>query len=437
MLLRFRVANHHSIRDVAELSLASVNLTGTRPADGDWVAATTRVAGIYGANASGKSNLLDALHFAGSAVRNSATAWGGEDTFPHHPFALDEASRTRTSLYEFDLVASEVRYTYGFESAPDGIHKEWLYSYPTGRKRVLFERSGLTGDEIEFGRHLPGENMRIARLMRPNSLYLSTARNSNHEFLSRIYLWFRNAINYAAFTEMDKQSRLQWIHTVLEHPQKAAQVVEMLKFADLGIVNLTLETEELDERTKSLISDLLKLLEGVAPPPKMSVEDILENISKKISFTHVGAGSKTFSLPLSRESSGTVAWLSLVVPALIALEYGQVLVVDELDSSLHPRLAAALVSMFKDPKLNPRGAQLIFTSHDTNLLEHLAGPALSRDEVWFTEKAPDGATELFALTEFPGRPTDNIERRYLQGRYGAVPMVSPDDLHAAVLRQDR
>src|SRR5690606_588480 len=136
------------------------------------------------------------------------------------------------------------------------------------------------------------------------------------------------------------------------------------------------------------------------------------------------------------ESSGTIAWLSLAFPALREIRNGGVLLVDELDSSLHPKLASALIALFQDPEINVRGAQLVFTSHDTSLLGHLAGAGLSTEETWFTEKSPDGVTEIYPLTDFPVKKDHNVERRYLGGRYGAVPTLAWEELLAA-LREEK
>ncbi|SDH50493.1 hypothetical protein SAMN05421505_11731 [Sinosporangium album] len=439
MLLRFRVVNHRSIRDEAELSLVSTRLTAARPPDGDWASVTTRVAGVYGANASGKSTVLEALAFMVDAVRYSATRWGDRERFPYRPFALDDKSAGRRSLYELDVVFDGIRHTYGFESSVDGIGGEWLYSYPSGRRRVLFERHGLEGSEIEFGRSLQGENVRIARLLRPPMLYLSTAANSNHRYLRRLWTQLVSDFRYAEHTEMDMNARFMWARGLLEGGGRLAQAVALLRFADLGITDVVLDEEDIDEKIIAAVAHFLETfpLEDESARGSVNSEEVLAGLKKRIRFAHSsGVPGREFVLPLAHESSGTMAWLALGMPALSVLKNGGVLIVDELDSSLHPRLAAALVAMFKDSGFNPRGAQIIFTSHETSLMGSLVDGALEKDEVWFTEKGVDGATELFSLAEYPVRPTDNIERRYFQGRYGAVPVISLDELRSAIIKDE-
>ncbi|WP_093415276.1 AAA family ATPase [Saccharopolyspora flava] len=434
MLLRFRVENHRSLRDAAELSLVSSQARGAVPSDGDWRRATTRVAGIYGANASGKSTVLHAMDFMIAAVSFSATRWGDHDSFRYHPFSLDSRGGTKPSSYELDFVAEGVRYTYGFESNASGIRSEWLYSYPERRRRVLFERSQGERPEIEFGRHLPGENVTISKLVKPTSLFLSVAANNNHPTLTSLQQHLARHVGYARFTEADKQGRIRMVARLIEDRVLLRQTEALLRFADLGISGVELKANDASGPHRELVKKIADALKQSDAVPEDSVDVLFGDLQKKISFTHVSESSgESFSLPLTAQSSGTIAWLSICVPALMALRNGDVFVIDELDSSLHPRLSAALISMFKDPVINPTGAQLIFTSHDTSLLGRMLGEnTLGADEVWFTEKDASGGTELYALREFTVRASDNVERRYLQGRYGAVPMIELDDLRAAL-----
>lgn len=289
---------------------------------------------------------------------------------------------------------------------------------------------------MEFGRHLPGDNVRIARLMRPNSLYLATAANNNHEYIRPIHRWLANYVMQARYSEQDRLARLRWVRNSLEDPKKLRRALGLLRFADLGITEVALNEQEISAEVKSMLRNFFDNLSLGDSVEKLDVDAFFEEEKKKILFFHSGEeGASRFPLPLEMESSGTVAWLLLGVPALEAVRSGAVFMVDELDSSLHPRLAAALVRIFRDEEINSTGAQLVFTSHDTSLMGHLIGDSLTRDEVWFTEKAIDGSTNLFALNEFPSRVSDNFEKRYLQGRYGAVPMISPEDLRAVLLEE--
>ncbi|MFI9581924.1 ATP/GTP-binding protein [Streptomyces sp. NPDC052236] len=432
MLLRFRVTNHKSIRDTTELVLTKSSFEGVRPKDGDWSSVTNRVVGIFGPNASGKTTLLDAMDFAVKAIKNSAN-WSDRKSFPHAPFLLDKDSKRETSAYEFDFTVKGTRHAYGFESSSKGVASEWLYSFPEGRRRILFERSGPESDDVTFSRNLRGENVRISRLMGSYNLYLSTASMANHAYLRRIHHYLTKHLPYAAFSEFYKQSRIMSVKKWIEDKEALQQAQTLLRFADLGIHRLSLEEIEIDEKTKSSMHRAMKAILEEGDDEEEFFANFLEEQRKVISFWHKGSSPEdSHNLALSDESSGTVAWLSLALPALREIKYGGVLLVDELDSSLHPRLASALIAMFKSPKINPLGAQLVFTSHDTSLMGHLSGDGLDREEMWFAEKSPDGVTEIYPLTDFPVKKDHNIERRYLGGRYGAVPTLAWEELLASL-----
>ncbi|WP_131786017.1 AAA family ATPase [Protofrankia symbiont of Coriaria ruscifolia] len=433
MLLRFRVANHRSIRDEAELSLVSSSLQTINPRDGDWAGATTRVTAIYGANAAGKSNLLDAVDFAVDAVRHSATTWAENKSFPFRPFRLTDADNRSPSFYELSVVVDDIRYDYGFRCTAQGVHNEWLYSYPEGRRRQLFVRNGPGKDSISFSRNLPGDNALTASLLRPRSLYLSVAANANHELLQRIQHRIAYHILYAKYSEMDRLARLRMVMEAVEDPGALEQAVALLKMADVGITNVAVKDDELPRALRSLIE---RILDNGDDGKERHSQEAVQNFTKNLSFLHSAANGKEFELSQSDESSGTLAWIALAVPALRAFRHRDVLLVDELDASIHPYLASALVEMFKNPAINSTGAQIIFTTHDVAFMNPSFPASLKPDEVWFTEKKSDGATELYSLAEYPTRRTENFSKRYLDGRYGAVPLVDLDAL-VGVLHQDK
>jgi uncharacterized protein len=210
VLLRFRVANHRSLRDEQELSLVAQPRKGEAKPTGP-VPETVLVAGIYGANASGKSNVLDALMFLADAVKDSFAKWPATGGVPRRPFLLDPGMKSRPSLYEADVVVEGVRYTYGFEVDDQRVLSEWLYSYPTGsRKRMLFERAS---DDFQFGRTLGGQNSAIAKLTRPNALFLSVAAANSHRLLTVIFRTFDRIRPKLAFGEGGLERMLAAIST--------------------------------------------------------------------------------------------------------------------------------------------------------------------------------------------------------------------------------
>ncbi len=367
----------------------------------------------------------------------SATKWGAEDDFPYHPFSLDSTHREMSSTYEIDIVVDEVRYTYGFESISSGVSSEWLYSYPARRRRVLFERKSGQTPEMSFGRSLVGENATISKLTRPTALFLSVAANNNHPVLKRIHHEICQ-FKYARYTEQDKRSRIRLATSLIKDTGIARQAQALLRFADLGIKGVELNEKDLGPELRKTFERVLSAISGGEEGEGSAIAEVdkyLEGIRSQIRFIHSGGDSDShqYGLEMSDQSAGTVAWLSIGVPALVSLEAGDVFMVDEIDSSLHPRLTAALIHMFKDPAINPSGAQLIFTSHDSSLMGKMLDGVLASEEIWFTEKRNDGATELYALEEFAVRKNENFELRYLQGRYGAIPMIDSEDLRLALV----
>lgn len=424
MLLRFRVTNHRSFRDSVELSL--VPTRNERGGSSDWTDQALAVVGIYGPNASGKSTLLNALEFMTNALRHSATQWAESDAFPHQPFLLDEESASTPSEYELDFTHRQSRYNYGFTSSPQGIQREWLYSYPHGRRRILFAREG---QDFTFGRGVVGSNQALASLTKSTVLFLALAGTTEHKTFGDIHHRLTRHIKFAKYSESDRGARLRMLRDALADPNTAERIRALVAEADLGITEVKAETREVPD-------DLMRVLTAVWESTRQAKDDrdesgptldeFVERASHHIAFGHSAPGGVKH-LPMELESTGTIAWLSLALPALRALRYGDTLLVDEIDSSLHPRLTAALISMFQEAE-RPARAQLIFTSHDTSLLGPLTQSQLGKDCVWFAEKRADGTSDLYALAEFSPRSAHNVERRYLQGRYGAVPMVSSDSL---------
>lgn len=383
MLIRFRVSNFRSLRDEQELSMVAAfregrtDLTRVEQYDLNLV----RVAGIYGANAAGKSNVLAALNFVQEAVMGSHRKWRPDGAIPREPFLLDAESLQRPSLFEVDFLIDGTHVQYGFELNSDRITREWLYGYPNKRRQMWFTR---TDQEFTFGKLLKGHNRTIEGLTRKNSLFLSVAAENNHLGLFPVYQWFyrnlviakgeRHGKEMSNFLAIDEQSR--------------QRIVELLSMADLGVVGIHLKRIPVDSKTKSLALSQLNLSED----EKRFVEDLA--YFPQIELQH-RSDQDPVSLPLEKESRGTQVWLSLAGPIVHALDNGLVVAIDELDSSLHPRLALEVIRIFQDPARNPHGAQLIFNTHDTSLLGNLFGtPGLARDQVWFAEKDDSGVTHL-------------------------------------------
>ena len=405
MLVEFRVENHRSIRDEQVLTMAAGRVGHPEDPRPRVVEGHSDpllpVAALYGANASGKSNVLDASGWMQQAVLDSHRSWDPAGGVPRNPFAWGEHA-ARPSLFEVTMLVDGVRHQYGFVADDEQFVEEWLYAWPHGRRQIWFEREGAS---FKFGEHLRGENRIIEEVTRPNALFLSVAAQHRHEQLGPIYRWF-DAINGPS----DEKSTEDWLSSLLdprtgggpvELGASLAAIKELLATADLGIVDL---------RTRELAGQDRRQARRGGP----KVEILLRHASD----------AEDAWLPLDQESAGTIALLELARPVLHALANGGIVVVDELEGSLHPLLALRLVQRFNDPKSNPKHAQLVFSTHDTNLLGTTMGePTLRRDQVWLTEKDAQGATIVYPLTDYRPRKAENLERGYLQGRYGAIPFL--------------
>jgi AAA15 family ATPase/GTPase len=416
MLLRFRVSNFRSLKDEQELSMVASSLAGSPESLvhlEDEGLDVLRVAAIYGANAAGKSNVLEALRFMSTAVTGSHRKWRPEGPIPREPFLLDMESRVAPSRFEADFLLGEVRYQYGFSLDSKRILAEWLYAYPNRHKRVWFRRDARAKEPFAFGKSLRGNNRTIASLTRENSLFLSAAAENNHEMLSPVHAWFASYLIFSVHDNLSVTSTLL--------PKRKPFFLDLLRLADLGIADI--ESRELPRDEVDLMVKVVAVIRDNFKDAE--TPDLDFSSMRSIELKHLSSADPSgATLPLNKESQGTRAWLSLAGPLLNVLHTGAVLCVDELDRSLHSRLALEVIRMFEDPLRNPKNAQLIFNTHDTTLLGNLlGGSGLRRDEVWFVEKDAAGATQLYPLTEFKPRVDENLERGYLQGRYGAIPFI--------------
>ncbi|MEU6373482.1 ATP-binding protein [Streptomyces sp. NPDC046909] len=415
MLLSFRVANHGSLREPQELNLAPV-YEDDRPA--------LTVAAIYGANASGKSTVLDAYRFFLRAVEQSQAQWLPGARIERRPFLLDHESRSEPSTYAVDVLIGGVRHVYGFAISDTEIEEEWLYVYPKGRKRILFERRRA---DVTFGNSLSGERAAAERVMRPNSLYISAAAQMAHEQLGAVWKALSGAVVVNDSMRHALTRRGAVLAAVYEYLEEAglARGDTVLAAADLGVHGV---------RRGGPDESLIKAFVGAEGWDEQP-DDVKTAAVASLEFVH-RVGDEEFPLPAEHESAGTKTWLNLISWGLLALGRGSQVWIDEVDVSLHPLLTAKLVKLFQSPQLNPRGAQLIFTTHSASLLGTMLGEeVLRRDQVWFVEKNADtGASELYPLSDFKPRKGENFERRYLAGSYGAVPLL-PDSALEDVVRQ--
>jgi uncharacterized protein len=422
MLLRFAVSNYRSFDSEQELSMVASSLKGTESAAMEVPAAkmgALRVAAVYGPNASGKSNVLRALHFVCNAVEDSHVSWKPQQRIPRHSFKMRPERADEATNFRVDFVVGGTRYEYKFAVASESVISESLHSFPEARSRLIFRRSA---DSFTFGKFTAGPNQLIASLTRSNSLFLSAAAQNNHEMLLPVYNWFAQALRFVSGPRDEPNGDT---FAICADASRKPLLERFLTAADFGLAGVDFKEREVPEETRRIFT-------AVA----MAVPDAAEKIHFPeriidVSFLHRCENGESVRFGPNDESTGTLAYFGLLGPVIETLEQGGVLCVDELEKSLHPLLALEIVRIFNDEERNPKGAQLIFNTHDTNLLD---ADVLRRDQVWFTEKDRCGATHLYPLTDFKPRREENLERGYLQGRYGAVPYLHREDFNAGLRR---
>ncbi|MCG5217799.1 ATP-binding protein [Streptosporangium sp. KLBMP 9127] len=398
MLVGFRAANVLSFRGEIELSLLAPE-GGDRAARSISDLRVSPVAAVFGANASGKTNLLGAMRWMRHAVLDSVADWARAKGVPRQPFAVDREAAEEASLFEVDVVIGADRYVYGFEVSDRRVETEWLHVYPRGsrRRQVWFDRDADRNEQFRFpSDRLKGPKKPLIEYTRPNALFLTAAGSLHVKQLAPLFSWFNDNLWLVSpgddLHRLDAHSRRKLLDPIFRK-----RVERLLSVADLGITGI--EVEDKDEEAPA------------------------------VSLVHQGRnGSVAFDIR-HQESLGTLTWLALLIPLLKALDDGAVLLIDELDSSLHPVLVAEIVRLFEDTVANPLGAQLVFTGHDVTLLSkaHLERP-LDREQVWITEKMSTGESRLYPLTDMGVRTDESMERGYLRGRYGGIPRIGLRDM---------
>jgi AAA15 family ATPase/GTPase len=411
MLLRFKVKNFKSLYREQEFSMVPVRAKAEESA--------LPVALIYGPNASGKSNLVSALSFI---VREIRTPFRPEsDRFAARSipkFKLARNAAEEASEFELDFEVEGVRYNYGVVSVGGVFVEEWLFGYFSKRPSRLFERRA--NGPIQFGEALKGQNRELEKLANQKQLFLSIAGLFDHEQLLPIWMFFTKM-----FFVGDTSTRPLQIATQLgARPKMELRIIEFLKNLKAGIANHRIEKRIKPRASRNAFASITGQASLFEDQLKADDEQMIED--RWLELGHASDTEEPIYFDPSLESSGTGRLLLLLDRAFLCLDRGSLLVVDEIDLSLHSLACLAIVQLFNDPQINRNGAQLIATTHDTNLI---CSPQLGRDQIWFAEKDAQGATEIYPLSDFRVRENDNFERGYLRGRFGALPFAGdPSEL---------
>lgn len=426
MVIEFSVGNYKSFKDRVTLSMVAANLVSedkrldeNNVFTQDKDLRLLKSAAIYGANASGKSNLISALKFMRKFILNSSKDTQADESIAVERFRLSRETVDQPSFFELVFVLDAKRYRYGFEVTNEGVVSEWLFYVPTIREAKLFERKNGKIDTATAFK----EGKDLVDRTRGNALFLSVVAQFNGPLAKKILRWFRN-LN--VISGLDDTGLRLYTMKLLDDSNSREEVLKFVTRLDVGIDDIQLHkspltmppTGDMPEELRTVLKALYGELQ------KMSPDKAAEQVSVLTSHRVVGAngesvGVESFDIDAS-ESEGTKKIFSIAGPVLNTLQKGKVLVVDELDARLHPLITKAIIGLFNSNETNPHNAQLIFATHDTNLLNRRA---FRRDQVWFAEKDRVGATHLYSLAEFKVRNDASFETDYIQGRYGAIPFV--------------
>lgn len=413
MLVQFTFDNFRSIKDSVTFSMVSGlhNKLATLPAR---KMSLLPSAVIYGANASGKSNVLRAFDFMKAMVLNSRKVFQSTDTLGHEPFRLSTETQNASSSFEVVFFIMETKYRYGFEADSTTVYSEWLFADEKGKEAKLFFRdTGAENFYINSEKFKEGKGLKVLA----NSLFIWKCDQEGGQIARSILEWFKkvNLLN-----GMHPSDYLAYTLSQMKNPEFYEEIKKLVTSADFGINDLKHREDEVP------FSEIENL-----PVPQKIRETILANASPLVKLgakvmhlkydeTGNQIGLEEFDLA-SDESEGTKKYFCLSAPFIDTLRNGKILLVDELDASLHPLLTMALISLFNNPAINTKNAQLIFASHDTNLLNQ---KLFHKSQIWFTEKDTVGSTHIHSLVEYKNvRATDNLEKHYIQGKYGAIPYI--------------
>jgi len=425
MFIEFSVANFRSFREQQTLSLMA---THAKELEGKNTFLTRmksiprllRSAAIFGPNAGGKTNLFRAIHFMQNAVLTSAASGQLGQKLNVKPFALSRKTRNLPSEFEIKFIQDGVLYEYGFACTEFQIVRELLVAYPSGRPQLWFERSynrKTKKTDWDIGTKLKGPHKLWRDATRPNALFLSTAVQLNNEQLKSVFKWFQDKLTIVV-PGLELNPYLTFDLAAKESGKSI--IMQFLNAADLGISDVLVKREPFNPQQQ---------LENRSPLAKGQVfvtsPGTFEAISANMLHREVD-GKGVVDWDYSEESNGTQKFFRSVGGWHKALSNGSTVFVDELESSLHPKIVRFLIDLFQNSETNKHNAQLIFNTHDISVLSN---DLFRRDQIWFAEKTSAQNTKLYSMSEFSPRKGEAFGKHYLSGRYGALPILGEVSLN--------
>ncbi len=423
MLIEFSVGNYRSFKEQVTFSMVAANLVAKdKKLDENNVFAVDKElkllksAAIYGANASGKSNLAKALSFMKWFMVNSSKETQSTDDINVEPFKLSTETEEQPSHFELVFLMDGRKYRYGFEANREEVVSEWLFYVPKTRETKLFERKAKS---FKISKSYDADG--IQKKTRDNALFLSVSAQFNVEIAEKILDWVTEELNI--ISGLNDQQYLDYTVDCLLDNENRTEILQLIQKLDLGIGDILVEQQHftIDTLPDEMPDELKKFL----VKRELKATSIRTNHRK---FDQEGNYKSIEQFDLnSHESEGTRKVVALAGLLVAVLKQGEILIVDEFDARLHPLLSRAIVELFNSSETNSNNAQLVFMTHDTNLLSN---KLFRRDQIWFTEKTRYGATDLYSLAEYKVsdeaskvRNDASFESDYIKGRYGAIPYI--------------
>ena len=425
MLLEFTIGNFLSIKTKKTLSLEATSIKehlGTNVVKLDRFQ-LLRGAVIYGANAGGKSNFIKAMSTMRRIVKQSFDA-SSTDELGITPFLLSTETSNKPSFFEILFLIGTVRYRYGFEVDNTSVKSEWLFESKIKSEKPLFIREG---DGIDVSQSFK-EAKDLEEKTRENALFLSVLDQFNGTTAKSIMKWFSNFITISGLSH-ERYKNVTF--KMLEDENIKPQLLDFYKRLDLGFDEIDLEKKPFEAKdfTKLFNEEFAKqFLSDIEGKSKIDIK----TIHKKYNIENEVVGFEKFDMR-RQESSGTNKVFNISGPVFDVLKNGGVLIIDELDASLHPLITLTITKLFNSAEFNKTNAQLIFATHDTNLFEY---GHYRRDQIYFVEKDVYGASDIYSLVEYKEdggkkvRKDRSFEKDYIQGRYGAIPFIG--NLHKLI-----
>lgn len=425
MLIQFSVRNYKTFKERATFSLLASNYDKDTRAEENIIdfeqfnLRLLKSAVMYGANASGKSKFVDAFQFMRTFVRLSSREGQKGDTIEVEPFVLNDTSKSEGTEFEIIFLYNKAIYRYGFEADSDKIIAEWFYRRPKTKEVELFYRN-FQDIKYHARSFAKGGILIKQKLIRDNALFLSVAAQFNELFAADALGWFNQLRTLSGLSEYGYRGYT--VHR-MQQPEHKVRILELLQAADFGIQDIKFDRVDPDNLPEDVPQDVREaILNNERELKGNHILGDVKTLHSVYDARHKRVGMVEFSL-YGNESSGTQKFFALTGPILDSLDNGYTLVVDELDSRLHPNLVCELIALFNSKAHNPHNAQLVFNTHNTNLLSH---DLFRRDQVWFVEKDRYGAAKIYSLADFKStdvRKGEPFEENYIRGKYGATPYL--------------